>query len=225
METRVQIFVASILFFILVACAPEKAPEEPQNRDNEAQAEPPVVSDHSRLPEAADAYLRSGYPDSVNRGHIYPDTYEGSPRVTKVFTIRDTRIEIDYASPGVRDREIFGALVPWEKPWVAGAHNATIVTFSKDVKVARTPVPAGKYAFFAIPRPNRWELILNTDWNQHQTDHYDPKKNVAVAHCIPLELSTPVQRLTYEFHELDGGRGGIMFKWADKQVVMPFSVL
>src|SRR6478752_7734196 len=53
-----------------------------------------------------------------------------------------TEITVDYSSPGVKGRKIWGGLVPYDQMWRAGANSATKVTFSKDVTVAGKPVPA-----------------------------------------------------------------------------------
>ncbi|HEX2659636.1 MAG TPA: DUF2911 domain-containing protein, partial [Polyangia bacterium] len=72
-----------------------------------------------------------------------------------------TTITVDYSSPGVKGRKIWGALVPFDKMWRTGANVATKITFSKDVTVADQPVPAGTYALFTIPaKTGDWTLIL-----------------------------------------------------------------
>src|SRR6187431_2134960 len=44
-----------------------------------------------------------------------------------------TEITVDYSSPGVKGRKIWGGLVPFDQMWRAGANSATKITFSKDV--------------------------------------------------------------------------------------------
>src|ERR1041384_4534287 len=62
-----------------------------------------------------------------------------------------TEITVDYSSPGVKGRKIWGGLVPYDQMWRAGANRATKVTFNKDVTFAGKPVPPGPYAFFVLP--------------------------------------------------------------------------
>ena len=62
-----------------------------------------------------------------------------------------TDISVDYSSPAVRKRRIWGALVPYDKPWRTGANASTKVTFSKDVSIGGKTVPAGSYALLTIP--------------------------------------------------------------------------
>src|SRR6516165_6613067 len=71
-----------------------------------------------------------------------------SPFAKVVQTVGLTDITVDYSSPGVKGRKIWGAVVPYDQMWRAGANAATKITFSRDVTFAGKPVPAGSYAFF-----------------------------------------------------------------------------
>src|SRR5688500_18123467 len=79
-----------------------------------------------------------------------------SPQASVSQTIGTTKIAVDYHRPGVKNRNIWGGLVPYDKTWRMGANEATTITFSDPVKVEGTEVPAGKYGFFAIPGENKW---------------------------------------------------------------------
>src|ERR1700684_4524258 len=83
-----------------------------------------------------------------------------SPFAKTVQTVGLTEISIDYSSPGVKGRKIWGEVVPYGQVWRTGANMATKITFSKEVTVGTTTVPAGSYAFFAIPTADSWTLIL-----------------------------------------------------------------
>ncbi len=54
-------------------------------------------------------------------------------------------IELSYSRPGMRDRKIFGDLVPYGNVWRTGANSATTLTFSDEVMIGGKKVPAGKY--------------------------------------------------------------------------------
>src|SRR4029079_600818 len=85
-----------------------------------------------------------------------------------------TEITIEYSSPAVRGRKIWGGLVPYGEVWRAGANAATKLTFSKDVVINNTPVPAGDYAFFVIPQkaPAAWTVILSSGVKQWGSMQY-----------------------------------------------------
>ena len=84
-----------------------------------------------------------------------------SPAATLKQRVGLTDIEIVYYRPGVKNRVIFGGLLPYGEVWRAGANFATKITFSTLVKVNGTEVPAGTYGLFAIPGQNEWTVILN----------------------------------------------------------------
>ncbi len=58
-----------------------------------------------------------------------------SPNATVTQTIGVTDVTIDYSSPGVKERKIWGDLVPYDKVWRTGANEVTSITFSDPVKV------------------------------------------------------------------------------------------
>lgn len=74
-----------------------------------------------------------------------------------------SKITIDYSRPGVKDRTIFGDLVPYDSVWRTGANAVTTVEFGKDVKLEGHDVKAGKYALYTIPGEDSWTIILNKD--------------------------------------------------------------
>src|ERR1700733_14720290 len=92
-----------------------------------------------------------------------------SPFAKVVQTVGLTDITVDYSSPGVKGRKIWGAVVPYDQMGRAGANNPTKITFSRDVSFADKPVPAGTYAFFIIPTKGAWTVILNKKVDQAGT--------------------------------------------------------
>ncbi|MEM7479867.1 MAG: DUF2911 domain-containing protein [Acidobacteriota bacterium] len=76
-------------------------------------------------------------------------------------TVDGVAVTVEYGSPQVRDREIWGALVPYGKVWRTGADEATTVTFGSAAKVGGKAVAAGTYSLFTIPGEGSWTVILN----------------------------------------------------------------
>ena len=58
-----------------------------------------------------------------------------SPPETAKGTVAGANITIDYSSPAVKGRKIWGDLVPYDKVWRLGANEATIFETSKDIMV------------------------------------------------------------------------------------------
>lgn len=85
-----------------------------------------------------------------------------SPPASAHFTFPDGKtLTIDYSSPRMRGREIFGGLVPYGKVWRAGANEATTFVTDTDLRVGDKTVPAGAYTLDTIPEPGKWTLIVS----------------------------------------------------------------
>ena len=83
------------------------------------------------------------------------------PATAKCELAAGKSVTIDYSSPRMKGRKIYGDLVPFGQVWRAGANEATTFVTSGDVFVGGKTVPAGSYTIFAIPTPDKWTLIIN----------------------------------------------------------------
>lgn len=71
------------------------------------------------------------------------------------------KVSITYSRPNVKDRKIFGGIIPYGEVWRTGANAATTVTFTEKIVIDGHSVPAGTYSLFSIPERNEWTIILN----------------------------------------------------------------
>ena len=99
-----------------------------------------------------------------------------------------TDIAVEYSSPAVNGRKVWGELVPFGKPWRTGANAATKITFSKDVKVAGKPVPAGTYAVVTHPTAKGWTLSLNKELGLFSGKDYNAKDDVVKVPATTAEI-------------------------------------
>jgi len=70
-------------------------------------------------------------------------------------------ITVDYSSPRMRGRKIFGDLVPYGEVWRTGANEATTFVTTANLTVGGKSVPAGNYTMFTVPNQGSWKLIIN----------------------------------------------------------------
>ena len=70
-------------------------------------------------------------------------------------------ITIDYSSPRMKGRKIFGDLVPYGEVWRTGANEATTFATTATLTVGSTNVPPGNYTIFTVPNQDKWTLIIN----------------------------------------------------------------
>ncbi|MEM6628458.1 MAG: DUF2911 domain-containing protein [Bacteroidota bacterium] len=136
-----------------------------------------------------------------------------SPPRTATGTIGETSLTIDYSSPGVKGRTIYGDLVPYDKVWRTGANAATILTVSGDIKIEGEALPQGKYSFFSIPsEEGSWTFILNKTWDQWGAYDYEEKEDALRVLIEPIPMEESVERLRFE---VDEDAGKIVFVWDD----------
>ncbi len=147
-----------------------------------------------------------------------------SPKAQVMQTVGLTDITIDYSSPGVKGRKIFGDLVPYGKLWRSGANKATSIEFSKDVTINGEKVKAGKYSFFTIPNEKEWTVILNSETELWGTGGYDESKNILAFNVAPEKLSKNVERLRYLVEDFDNEKAHISLEWADTKISFPVQV-
>ncbi|MCM2313655.1 MAG: DUF2911 domain-containing protein [Thermoanaerobaculia bacterium] len=115
------------------------------------------------------------------------ETPQVSQSASVTQTIGTSKITIDYHRPGVKGRQIWGGLVPYDSPWRMGANEATTLTVSDAVKIEGKELPAGKYSFFAIPGKEKWTLIINKDPEQWGAYGYDQAKDALRVEVKPAE--------------------------------------
>ena len=121
-----------------------------------------------------------------------------SPAQTESYKIGQAKITINYSSPSVRDRKIWGWLVPYDKVWRAGANEATTFETDKDIRVAGKPLPAGKYGFFLIPRPTGpWVAVFNTVPDQWGAFKYDSTRDQLRVDVFPRPVTDSMEVLAY----------------------------
>ena len=109
-----------------------------------------------------------------------------SPPATTSFTFADGKtVTIHYSRPSMRNRKIFGGLVPYDRVWRTGANAATSLKTDVNLTIGGTPVPAGSYTLYTLPGQNSWSLIVNKQTGQWGTK-YDQSQDLA---RIPMKVA------------------------------------
>ena len=152
--------------------------------------------------------------------NLVKDTSKKSIKSMAVGVIGKDSVKINYHSPGVRKRIIWGGLVPFDEVWVTGAHDATNIVVNKPFVVGGKTVPAGKYALFTIPGKNTWTIIINKDWEQHLATEYDEKEDVVRVKLKPKKAAH-TERLQYFVEAGKGKEGKIAVAWEKVRIELP----
>lgn len=144
---------------------------------------------------------------------------KASPAASAEGTIDGVSVSINYFSPGVKGRKIFGGLEAWDKVWRAGANNATTFEVSQDVKVNGNALPKGKYAFFIIPKESGdWTLIFNKVWDQWGAYDYTSDEDALRVNVTPAKADM-TERLNYTVNS----DGTVSMSWAETKIAFTVS--
>ena len=155
--------------------------------------------------------------------NLVKDTTKKSIKAMAFAIISGDSIKINYHSPGVRKRIIWGGLVPFDEVWVTGAHDATTLEVPKPFVVNGKEIPAGKYAFFTIPGKKEWTIIINKNWEQHLASEYDEKDDI-VRVKVKSKKNEHTERLQYFIESTTDKNGEIAVTWEKLRVEIPFSI-
>lgn len=147
-----------------------------------------------------------------------------SPHATAMSMIGDAHIHIDYSSPGVRGRIIFGGLVGYNNVWQAGAHNATWLETNKDLVIDGKNLPAGKYGVFTIPSEEDWTIMINKNWNQHGKDDYSENEDIIRFKVTPSISEEITEHLEYKINKVNDKEGVISLTWEKVSLNFNFKI-
>ncbi|MCC5930137.1 MAG: DUF2911 domain-containing protein [Cyclobacteriaceae bacterium] len=133
-----------------------------------------------------------------------------------------TKISIDYSSPGVKGRKIFGDVVKYGESWRAGANAPTIIEFSTAVNIGGTNLRAGKYSIFITPQQSGdWTIHFNSKANSIYAYMKDgkvdeealAKDNAAAIKVKPAMANDVHERLVYTISAGDNKVAKVGFAW------------
>ena len=148
---------------------------------------------------------------------------QASPHARVEQRVGLTDFVVDYSSPGVKGRKIWGDVVPYDKVWRAGANAATKLTASRDFTIGGTLLKAGTYSLFITPTKAKWTVLVNSDPNVGAPDH-DDKKDVARVAVTPAALPAPRERLAYQFSDTQDDRTTLDLEWERVRIRVPITV-
>jgi hypothetical protein len=146
-----------------------------------------------------------------------------SPRARVEQRVGITDVAIDYSSPGVKGRKIWGQVVPYDKVWRAGANAPTKLTVSRDFTLGGAAVKAGSYAVYMTPGKATWTVALNTDLGSTQDTH-DARNDVATVKVTPGALPAVRERLIYLFSDTQDDRTSLDLEWERVRIRVPIAI-
>jgi hypothetical protein len=152
------------------------------------------------------------------------DFPQPSPAAVVKQRVGLTDIEVVYSRPSVRGRKIFGGLEKYGAVWRTGANSATTISFSTDVKLNGTAIPAGKYELFTIPNADEWTVIIHKNVSEWGAYSYDAKDDVARVTAKPVALPETIESFTIGLNDLRDESATLNLMWEKTRVPVKIEV-
>ena len=132
-------------------------------------------------------------------------------------------IELSYSRPNMKGRKIFGDLVPFDKVWRTGANSATTLTFSDEVIIGGTKIPAGKYGLLTIPSANEWTIIITKQTDVTSPAAYKQDMDVVRVKVKPMALPWSFETFGMSFENIKDNSCELMIAWDKTLVSLPIT--
>lgn len=150
------------------------------------------------------------------------DMPQPSPAAMVMQRVGLTDITVEYSRPGVKNRMIFGDLVPYNELWRTGANKATSIEFSTAAKINGQDIKPGKYSVFTIPGEDEWVVIFNKDTELWGTGGYT-QRNDALRVRVASEEAPFTERFTISIDNMTDNSADLIMAWSTTKVVIPIT--
>lgn len=134
-----------------------------------------------------------------------------------------TDFTIEYSRPGVKEREIFGQLVPYGELWRTGANRNTMISFDSPVSIAGELLDPGTYSILTIPEEDHWTIIFNQNTEMWGTGSYSEDQDVLRTEA-PVQESDFTETFTISINNIRNESAHLVMEWAGVKVEVPMKV-
>lgn len=118
--------------------------------------------------------------------------YFRETRVTKPL------VKIIYGRPSLTSGETISDKIVYGKLWRTGANEATEIKLYQEVLFGGSPVKAGTYVLYTIPRKDTWEIILSKNLDVWGAFQYNSNADV-VKITIPVKKAERLEAFSIGF--------------------------
>ena len=150
-------------------------------------------------------------------------TPRGSQMAEVKQTVGLTEVSVKYSRPAVNNRDIWGALVPYDQMWRAGANENTVISFSNDVTVHGGTLAAGSYGLHMIPGKEQWEIVFSKNHTSWGSFSYKQEED-ALRIMVKPEATTFNEYLTFDFDAVSNNSTTISLKWEKVKIPLKIEV-
>lgn len=135
-----------------------------------------------------------------------------SPAATASLTLNGNDIVVNYSSPSVKGREIWGKLVPYNEVWRTGANENTTISFSKPVKIEGQSLAAGTYGVHTIPTSGEWTVIFSKDYKAWGSYSYKQEDDALRVKVKP-QSNDFQERLAFAIQKQNDNSANVVLTW------------
>lgn len=133
-------------------------------------------------------------------------------------------VELIYSRPSMRNRVIFGELVPFDKIWRTGANRNNKITFSGDVLIGSLRLPAGSYSIFSKPSTESWEIYFHKESDEYGISDSIDFQNVVITFIAkPMHIEDEVETFSLAFKNHTSNSAVLNLSWENTQIEIPIS--
>jgi tetratricopeptide (TPR) repeat protein len=132
-------------------------------------------------------------------------------------------IELVYSRPNMKNRKIFGDLVPFDKVWRTGANGATTLSFTEEVTIGGTKIAPGKYGLLSIPSANEFTFIITKQLDVTSPAAYKPENDVVRVKAAMTALPFSVETFTMMFADIKDNSAKLQLMWDKTMVELPIT--
>ena len=206
---RLSISAALLVLLVVSGCQSGDSPEAVSTETSEVAPPAPSGAETAASDATCEPEREQGIP---------------SPGACASIALGSAQLEVQYNSPSKKDREIFGALVPYGEVWRTGANEATVFTTASPLAIGGEVLPAGSYSLFTIPGETEWTVIFNAVTDQWGAFDYDAEQDVLRTTAAPSSAEALQESFSISFEEVSDSDAELVLAWDEVSVSVPLAV-
>jgi hypothetical protein len=142
-----------------------------------------------------------------------------------VINIGGAQAKVCYGRPQMRERTIYGGLVPYDTLWRTGANEPTIIHLPVAATIAGIRVDPGSYSIYTVPGQQQWTVVVNRSIDQwgHEGSYTPEVRAQEVGRAqVPAErTASPVETFTISSEDAGGNAANMVLEWENTRVAIP----
>lgn len=191
--------------------------------DTETQANGEAADTTAAADAAASEPSSADYPCWTNSS---PDELaeRASPLDSASVALDAGLVKVCYGRPQMRDREVMGALVPFDQPWRTGANEATSIHMPAGGTIAGIGVEPGWYSLYTVPGADAWEVVVNGErerWGIPIGEEVRARDVGSATVSAESSDGEPVESLTISLDRTSRASADLAIEWETTRVTFP----